>query len=265
MSEIQEKNMLINQKIEYHIRPLTFPVGIKMVKPGEKINTIKYRKLPDKYNLCQFITLARYDRCHQDVYYIEKEDIICSMAWVIMGFKDWPQPFTDGSQFLNIHHQRREDSAESVSSVPCIPKGSVKSFIIGPLEKMDVKPDIIFWGVIPGQLNRVSEGYQWFNPGGLNIRFSGICGICGWTVAKAYVDKTVAVGIPCQGARRFGNYQDIELAIAISSEVLDNFLDGLEKTFATGHSYPIGIGVYPNPPHAPHYRIIEWPNKIEKV
>lgn len=265
MSEILEKNLNVTKQIEQHIRPLTFPVGIKFIKPDENIDLNQYYKPAEKYNFCQYLSLARYDRCHQDVYYVKKEDIICSMALVTLGFNDWPESYLNGSKFWNIHHKNLEDSKESVKSVPLMTRGAVDSLIIGPLEKMDVHPDIIFLGILPGQLNRISEGYQWFNSGGLNVKYSGICGICGWTVVKAYVEKTVVVGFPCQGSRRFGNYQDIELAVAISSDILDEFLDGLEKTYATGHSYPIGIGMYPNPSHAPHYRIIEWPDKFERV
>lgn len=265
MSCAKEKNIWRNGQIEQYIRTLTMPVGIKILKKDENLDVSKYTKLPDKYNFCQFLSLARYDQCHKDVYYVEEEDIICGLAKVTMGFDDWPEHFTDGRQFFNVHHKNIEDSKESVTSIPCIKKGSVAGFIIGPLDQMDVEPDVIFFCIIPGQLNRVSEGYQWFNSGGLNVRFSGICGICGWAIAKAYVDKTLAVGIPCQGARRFGAYQDIELSIGISVEIFDSFVDGLEKTHVTGHSYPIGLGIYPNPPHAPHYRIIEWPDKIERI
>ncbi len=265
MAEILKENIDITKQIEWHIRPLTFPVGIKFIKDNETVDDGRYCKPTEKYNLCQYLSLARYDRCHQDVYYVKKEDIICSMALVALGFNDWPEDWTNGEKFLNIHHKNLEDSQESVRSVPLMPKGELSGLIIGPLEKMDVRPDLVFLAILPGQLNRISEGYQWFNSGGLNVKYSGICGVCGWTVVKAYLEKTLVVGFPCQGSRRFGNYQDIELIVGISSEILDEFLDGLEKTYVTGHSYPIGIGMYPNPSHAPHYRIIEWPNKVERA
>ena len=43
----------------------------------------------------------------------------------------------------------------------------------------------------------------------------------------------------CHGARRWGGFEDTELGCGVSIDKFDTWVDGMEATWLTGHSYPI--------------------------
>ena len=70
------------------------------------------------------------------------------------------------------------------------------------------------------------------------------------------------MNFPCHGGRRMGLFLDNELWVALHNDFFDQWVLGMEKSYASGHAYPTGHYLTPNPSLPPHFKILEWPDKI---
>jgi uncharacterized protein (DUF169 family) len=160
-----------------------------------------------------------------------------------------------------VHFETEEAAKRAQAALPRIKTNSIKAIMLGPLFDMPVKPDIIMFAVTPGMTNRVLEGQMWHKGEPKSSTYYNMCGGCS-PAALAYNNKDLFLEFPCTGARRMGLFGDNELVVSINIDYVDEWLLGLEKAYVTGHSYPIAPMVRFNPPPSPHYKILEWPDKI---
>ncbi len=259
MENIIEKNREWLNDIEYFIRPNSHVIGIKIIKKGEIIPDIKRIEYP--LTICQFTTLCRTAKRTEEPFIVKKDDICCSFAHTVMGF-DKSEDITSGERDVGIHFETYDGFKKAYDDLPKLEENTIECIIGGPLYSFNYKPDIILFSITPGQTNRFTDGYVWSQGGYLEIKFSGMCGICSNTIIKAYNEKSAILGFPCFGGRRAGIYQDNELAAAIHVDFLDTWLEGLEKTEATGHTFPNTFDLNKNTEGLPHYKIINWPDEI---
>lgn len=259
-NDILEKNRKWANEINRHLRLTSHPIGLKFFKEGECPKEAE--RLSKPYTLCQYTTILRTAKVNTPPQYITKDECCCGFAWHILGYYDG-KDIASGERDVMIHYETYEGFRRAYESLARLDEGEIEGIAGGALEALQFEPDIIFFAVTPGQVNRFVDGYVWSHGGYLDIKFSGMCGICSNTMVKAYKEKDVVLGFPCFGGRRVGMYQDNEIAAAIHVNKLDDWLLSLDKTEVTGHSFPIAFDLNSETEGVPHFRIVEWPHKIE--
>ena len=64
-------------------------------------------------------------------------------------------------------------------------------------------------------------------------------GVCADTISKAILTEDLQIAFPCLGDRRFGMAIDTDLIASIPFRIINEILEGMEKTHKAGTRYPI--------------------------
>ncbi|MHA1105380.1 MAG: DUF169 domain-containing protein [Promethearchaeota archaeon] len=225
-----------DEKLNKYLRLATFPVAVKLLRNPEELNDIKFLKKPDKeVALCQIFSYARYYAWTMGCI---KEDNICPLADIALGFEERNKLFEEGAFFIGRYNSTKEAAKKTAASMPNILPGKFNAIVAGALNRIDFEPDLIMiWGN-SAQIMRIIQGYLW-NRGG-RITMSTFCdGVCADTISNAMITGELQVAFPCLGDRRFGMALDTDLIASIPFKIVNEIIEGMEKTHKAGTRYPI--------------------------
>jgi len=244
MTEIQKRNAERAQRIERHLRTTTLPVGIRLWKNGEQIPA-EAGEAPDKpRSFCQFLTVARTHAADvRPNFLIKDKDFSCRIGPGMLGITERLESILSGEHVERIHFETKELAKSTMDTLVNLPPRTMQAMTVAALEELKVEPDIIFAAVYPGMVNRVMDGSLWYTGGPYTTSYGSLGGICSGAAATAYVEESrvSVIAFPCMGSRRWGGFTDMEVALAVNIKQFDTFIKGLENTWLTGHSYPIGV------------------------
>ena len=237
-AKIRKANLARARIIERHLRPPTMPVGVKFWKEGDTIPANAGVKWHSKQTYCQFLSIVRNNGADdREVLLIEKDDLTCQFAWSILGYEDMPPSVAEGNG--GIHFYDAELCRSAMATIPKIPF-RVKAITIGALMDLPLVPDVIVMALTPGRTNKVMDGAMWYKGGRFNVQYGNGCGPCGNATAEPMTSEQVAtIAFMCHGARRWGGFEDGELACGVRIDKFEAWVAGMEATWLTGHSYPI--------------------------
>ena len=228
------KNEQMNAIIEQYIRPLTFPVGVKISKEKETPDT--YRSPVNiaghRLNICQGVNMAR--RYGWNIGFAQ-EDMACPLSIPIFGFCEDPDFVTRGEIIHPDFTLTIEAGARTQSMQPKAPVGSIGSILLGPLNRVDFDPDLVLVYGSPAQIIRLVQGALYHEGGAIESKFSGRCA-CSQEFIYPYLSGKCNVIIPAQGERLFAMTADDEMVFSIPGSQLATVLEGLEITHKRGVS-----------------------------
>jgi uncharacterized protein (DUF169 family) len=139
-----------------------------------------------------------------------------------------------------MHYARdREAAVRVMDGFRKLERGKELAVVYSPLEKTKVEPDVVLVYVNPAQLMRLVHGATQRSGMAVEGSFSGRAGSCTEGVIAAYQDGTPKIVVPGNGDRVWAACQDHEMIMAVPAGVLDEIVDGLEKTHERGIRYPI--------------------------
>jgi uncharacterized protein (DUF169 family) len=226
----------LDNQLNKYLRLATFPVGVKLLENSEDLNTVKYLKKPEhKIALCQIFSYARYYGWTMGC---TKEDNLCPLAEITVGFEKSYALFEEGAFFVGRYNETKEAAKKTASTMPKLAYGQYSAIVAGALSRIDFKPDLILiWGN-SSQIMRLIQGYLWKRGG--RISMSTFCdGVCADTISNALSTGELQVAFPCLGDRRFGLAMDTDLIASIPLEILEEIIEGMEKTHKAGTRFPI--------------------------
>ena len=226
----------LDNQLNKYLRLATFPIGVKLLENSEDLNDVKYLKKPEhKIALCQIFSYARYYGWTMGC---TKEDNLCPLAEISVGFEKPNKLFEEGAFFIGRYNETKEAAKKTSSTMPQLTYGQYSAIVSGALSRIDFKPDLILiWGN-SSQIMRVIQGYLWKRGG--RISMSTFCdGVCADTISNAMLTGELQVAFPCLGDRRFGLAMDSDLIASIPFEIVEEILEGMEKTHKAGTRYPI--------------------------
>lgn len=227
-------NEQISAKIEQYIRPLTFPVGVR-ISAG--------REIPEGYrspvkifgyriNICQGVNMARRYGWNMG---FRHEDMACPLSIPIFGFCEDPDFVTRGEIIYPDFTKTVEAGARTQAAQPKAPAGSIGSVLVGPLNRVDFDPDIVLVYGSPAQIIRMVQGALYLEGGAIESRFSGRCA-CAQEFIYPHFSQKCNVIIPAQGERLFAMTADDEMVFSIPKSRIPEVLEGIETTHKRGVS-----------------------------
>ncbi len=230
------KYEFLNNQLNKYLRLATFPIGIKLLQNSEDLETIKFLKKPEhKIAVCQIFSYARYYGWTMGC---AKEDNLCPLAGISIGFEKSHKLFEEGAFFIGRYNETKEAAKKTTASMPKFPYAKYSAIVSGALERIDFKPDLILiWGN-SAQIMRIIQGYLWKKGG--RVSMSTFCdGVCADTITKAILTGDLQIAFPCLGDRRFGMAIDTDLIASIPINIIEEIIEGMEKTHKAGTRYPI--------------------------
>jgi len=230
----------VNEQLTKYIKPLSYPLAVKMLTPSDKIPEKAKRPkefIGDRDMLCKFTTISRR---YGWIIAADAEENFCPMVRQCFGFSPLSPAFLEGEHQFPIQMIRKEERAKMRNHLPKFEHGKYSGILIAPLFRAssvfndDFEPDVIFFYGMPAQVLVICEGLP---PGEVQPQIGG--GACIGEVIKPMVTGNVHVVAPCPGDRIVGQAQDWEMIFSMPLNKVELVLSRLEDTYNAGHRYPI--------------------------
>lgn len=227
-----------DRELQTYLRLQTFPVAIRMLRPGEPIPERAKRPARDFKKLsmnCQVIDMARR---YGWTIALTREDSICSLGIAALGFEKPTHLHTSGTLCEGMYTETKEAGQRSEAAVDRFAAGAYAALLVAPLERATFEPHLVCIYGTPAQVMRLVQAALWKRGGKLTSAFGGRVD-CSEIIVTTLQTERPQVILPCSGDRIFGQTQDHEMAFTIPWGWMEEILEGLRGTHAGGIRYPI--------------------------
>lgn len=252
---VSETTKKLTDAIMKCIRPLTYPVAVKVVtydddspRP-ERAKTVT-ELLGHSVAFCQGFGLVRRfgytlvfdEACHA-----------CPPGLVYTGYYP-PDVIHEGNNAVPGYAIDKAAGAAMEAPNALIPLGKVKEFWLSPLEKAKFDPDIVVVYGNPAQIARMIHANNYSTGEGIaNLAFGRAA--CSGYISAVYNTQKCNYVVPSGGERIFALTQDDEMIFSIPSTQFEKITEGLENTHKAGLvRYPTPYqGMKAEPGFPPYY------------
>jgi uncharacterized protein (DUF169 family) len=234
MSEIVGK---LNEALEKHLRPATFPVGVKLAGEGEEIGQRHKRPSADFHNpiaACQGLNIARTIGWTM---VFGKDDHACPLGSIAAGHMN-PDPFLEGT-VAGLYQDDPEVSRRMEATYPRNPVGEVGEIWLSPLSRCEFDPDLAIVYGNPAQVLILIHAANYGYGVGIQSHSTGRFGCSAW-IAGALQSDEYAYVVPGSGERIFAGTQDHEMSFIIPQSKFESLIEGLRVMWKKGsYRYPV--------------------------
>ncbi len=244
---------VLDEAINRLVRPDTFPLGIRMLAPGEEIPPgvrVPSQGGKDHWIVCQSIGVAR--RYGWGVA-IGREDVICPLAAVAFGFREPNDLYRSGFAAQGMYCGT-EDAAESLEAATWRFEPGTYSYVcVAPLARASFEPHVVAVYANSAQVMRLTNAALYRSGGRIESTTGGRLD-CADIVIQTMTTDQPKVIIPCNGDRVFGMAQDTEMVFSFPWSFREAMLEGLEGTQRGGVRYPIPVAMRSTVTMPQHYQ-----------
>jgi MtaA/CmuA family methyltransferase len=227
-----------DRELQTYIRPQTFPVAIRMLRPGEPIPDRARRPARDFKKLsmnCQVIDMARR---YGWTLALTREDSICSLGIAALGLEKPTHLHSSGTLCEGMYTESKEAGQRSEAAIDRFKQGEFDGLLVAPLDRTTFEPDLVCVYANPAQVMRLTQAALWKRGGKLSSAFGGRVDCAEIIVTTMRTDRPQVI-LPCSGDRIFGQTQDHEMAFTIPWNQMEEIVEGLRGTHGGGIRYPI--------------------------
>src|SRR3989475_12634678 len=150
-----------DKELQTYIRPQTFPVAIRMLKPGEPIPERAGRPARDFKKLsmsCQVIDMSRR---YGWMIALTREDHICSLGITAIGF-DKPLPiYNIGTLCEGMYTETKEAGQRPGAAIDKFAPGEYSCLLDAPLDRAHLDAHVVCVYANPAQDSRLSPAPLW--------------------------------------------------------------------------------------------------------
>ena len=230
----------LNEGLTRYIKPLSYPIAIKMLSSNDEIPKLAKTALGTFGNadmLCKSVTAARRNGW---VMAVRKEDNVCTSVMECFGFYPLAPAYLEGEYQVPIHKTNKEARAKGRQGYLKFEYGKYSAMLIAPLFRAQsifkdgFEPDVIVLYGFPAQIYHLAEGLSYEDIQG---QIAG--GACAGYLIKPMLTGKCHVVLPCGGDRIVGQAQDWEIIFSMPFNKVDLVMSCLEHTYKQGHRYPI--------------------------
>src|SRR5256712_4195439 len=150
-----------DRELQTYIRPQTFPVAIRMLKPGEAIPDRAKRPARDFKKLsmnCQVIDMARR---YGWMIALTREDHICSLGIAALGFEKPTHLHNSGTLCEGMYTETKEAGQRSETAIDRFKEGEYGALLVAPLDRATFEPDLGCVYANPAQVMRLTQASLW--------------------------------------------------------------------------------------------------------
>jgi uncharacterized protein (DUF169 family) len=227
----------VNSALTEYIRPLTYPVAIRMLKSEAEIpdkTRRPFQQMKKRIAICQGIGMAR--KLGWTVA-MGKEDMQCSLGAAPFGFFRNIDFYNEGNLAAGMFTASKEAGKREEDLVDRFEYGQYTHILVAPLDRASFEPHLIMVYGNPAQIMRMIHGALYSEGGSIQSSSMGRLGCAGMiTVMKT---NQCRYTVPGNGDRIFGMTQDWEMAFLMPSAKVEAVIDGMAKSHKGGIRYPI--------------------------
>jgi uncharacterized protein (DUF169 family) len=253
---MEEKLNLLDQALQKYVRPETFPLAVRMAKPGESIPERAKRPFRDlrvKISTCMGYTMAR--RYGWSVA-LGHEDISCPLSKVVYGFEPEVEYYSSGCTCEGMYTETAEAGARTEASTSKFSWREYQAIVCAPLSRTEFLPQVILIYGNSAQIMLLVIASLYKEGGRIESSFAGRID-CSDSVIQTIQSGKPQVILPCYGDRVFGQTQDHEMGFAFPYDLAPAIIEGLEGAYKGGVRYPIPTYLRFQPTYPPGYQKLE--------
>ena len=227
----------MEQALNTHIRPLTFPLAIKMLRSEAEIpekTRRPFQQMKKKVAICQGIGMAR--KLGWAVA-MGKEDMQCSLGAAPFGFFKNIDFWNEGNIAVGMFASSKEIGKKKEDLVDRFEYESYSHILVAPLNRAAFEPDLFMIYGNSAQIMRLVHGALYDEEGAVHSSSMGRLGCA--SIITSIKNNECRYVLPGNGDRVFGMTQDYEMAFLAPAAKMDAVLDGLAQTHKAGVRYPI--------------------------
>ena len=232
----------LDEALARYVRPDTFPLAIRMLKPGEAVPEgvkIPSKTMGEQWIVCQSVGVAR--RYGWGIA-VGKDDVICPLAAIAFGFRKPNEEYLKGSIALGMYCKDEPAAANLEASTWRFEHGTYDYVCVAPLNRATFEPHVVAVYANSAQVLRLVHA-SLYKRGGRVVSTSGGRLDCAEIVIQTLTTNEPKVILPCNGDRVFGMAQDNEMAFAFPWAYAQEIIEGLEGTHKGGTRYPITVAM----------------------
>jgi uncharacterized protein (DUF169 family) len=233
---------LLDEALGRYVRPDTFPLAIRMIKPGEALPEgvkVPSKSMGEHWIVCQSIGVAR--RYGWGIA-VGREDVICPLAAIAFGFRKPNEEFLKGFVSVGMYCKDESAAASMEASTWKFEPGTYDYVCIMPLNRATFEPHVVAVYANSAQIMRLVHASLYQRGGRLSSTTGGRLD-CAEIVIQTLTTNEPKVILPCNGDRVFGMAQDSEMAFAFPWSYAHEIVEGLEATHKGGTRYPITVAM----------------------
>lgn len=216
------------RRISEQIRPLSYPLAVKMLKSEDDIPSDAERPKRDFnacMSTCQAFALSRkFGSTIAQMF----EDMWCPEPVIGYGLAEPPEYFLEG-------HNRYPDGVSSLEAgsnwaqgLPRFNVGEYKGVASAPLETASFEPDVAVIYCNSTQLLKLLLGAAYKDGHDLPVVLGGHSA-CVYAVVPPIMNDTYHVAVPCRGDRGRAGAQDDEMIFSAPKSKIGELAHGLEQ------------------------------------
>ena len=233
MADLKE----VEQALNTYVRPLTFPLAIKMLKSEDEIpekTRRPFQQMKKKVAICQGIGMARKLGW---AIAMGKEDMQCSLGAAPFGFFKNVDFFDEGNLAAGMFTASKEVGKKEEDLIDRFDYGTYSHILVAPISRTAFEPDLLMMYGNPAQIMRLIQGALFNEGGAIQSTAMGRLGCA--SIITVVKNNECRFLVPGNGDRIFGMTQDYEMSFMIPASKVDAVVEGLAQTHKTGIRYPI--------------------------
>jgi len=240
--DVSDSLRLLDEALARYVRPDTFPLAIRMLKPGEALPEgvkVPSKTMGEQWIVCQSIGVAR--RYGWSIA-VGKEDVICPLAAIAFGFRKPNEDYEKGCVSVGMYCKDGTAAANLEAATWRFEPGTYDYICVAPLNRANFEPHVVAIYANSAQVLRLVHA-SLYKRGGRVASTSGGRLDCAEIVIQTLTTNEPKVILPCNGDRVFGMAQDNEMAFAFPWAYAREIIEGLEGTHKGGTRYPITVAM----------------------
>ncbi|HEV1993414.1 MAG TPA: DUF169 domain-containing protein [Candidatus Acidoferrum sp.] len=244
------------REIETHVRPATFPVAAKLLRPDEPVPEKAKRPHRDfkiQIAICQAIAMARR---YGWTVAVGEEDVSCVLTKTVFGLAPLTEHFTSGHLACGMYAETPAAAVRTEAATERLPEGKYKHLLVAPAARADFEPDAVVIYGNPAKVMRLVTAALWKRGGALSSSFTGRID-CSDEIIRPMLSGDYQVILPCYGDRVFAQTDDGEMAFSLPGAKMEELVEGLAGTHKGGIRYPIPTFLRYTPQYPEHYYELE--------
>jgi uncharacterized protein (DUF169 family) len=233
---------LLDDALARYVRPDTFPLAIRMLKPGDALPEgvkVPSKTMGEQWIVCQSIGVAR--RYGWSIA-VGKDDVICPLAAIAFGFRKPNEDYEKGCVSVGMYCKDEAAATNLEASTWRFEPGAYDYVCVAPLNRATFEPHVVAIYANSAQVLRLVHA-SLYKRGGRVASTSGGRLDCAEIVIQTLSTNEPKVILPCNGDRVFGMAQDNEMAFAFPWAFAREIIEGLEGTHKGGTRYPITVAM----------------------
>jgi len=184
------------------------PVGVKFYFHKE-IDMI-YERPDEPIRFCQAVDYVL--KTSRDLL-LEKDDVSCPVARMVLGFEDNDRTLIECADKL-VDAGRFKDEASAIQVLSDVPRirGEICSVL---LASTGILPDTYILQSNPSVIMRVVQAYQRVYAQTLRFEVTGVMPVCGNCAVRPYVTNEICISFGCDDSRKYGEIPDSNLVMGM--------------------------------------------------